>query len=500
VTYVAWRLSAVLLVALPLVITVPASATPVPERSDPAPRAALTWGPCASWMPSTARCSTLVVPRDWGDRAVSGTYRISVARIPARKPAERIGVLTFNPGGPGSRGVSNIGWVQGMLPARVRDRFDIVAWDPRGVGGSEPTIRGCSIRDVTPPATGPVDWLTWSRTYMRTQAEAAETCFQTNRSHLPYVGTWQLVRDLDALRAALRERQLTFWGMSYGSTVGRAYAQYFPQRVRALLLDGVISPVSTIDLWAQEHTWDDPLAIDTMLTALGPRYRSMYQRVMASLQTRTLRSSDGSTMTRWTVGKDIISWASYQTTWSSVARLLDRVDTGLRATSPRARQRAIDEAAAMLTAVRGAEPKGWLEPQWTYVNCADMPDRPTPARLAQLARAGADAGGVHVGQAVLREGAQCSGLPRFGRPIPRIVTPISLPTPPLIANAVADNRTPWTAAVAMSRAFTGSRTVQYGGTHHIVYGRTTSCVDEPITRYLLSQRLPARGITCPLRY
>ena len=485
-----------LLVAIPLAITVPAAYAETNAVVDPAPRASLTWSSCGG---GPARCATLTVPRAWGDRRGDGTYRISVARIPAEKPSERIGVITFNPGGPGSAAVSNITWVQGMLPQRVRDRFDIVAWDPRGVGGSEPSISGCSVKDIAPPKTGPVDWDAWADKYVRVNGEAAAACFEANRRHAPYVGTWQLVRDLDALRAALGEETLTFWGMSYGSTVGRAYAQYFPERVRALLLDGVISPLSTIELWAREHTWDDPLAIETMLEALGPGYQAKYDRVMASLQTRSLRSSDGSRITRWTVGRDIISWASYHSTWSSVAALLDRVEAGLRARDARERQRHADAAARMLTTPAGPDPKGWFDPQWTYVNCSDMPDRPTATRLAEIAREGAAAGGVHVGQSALREGAQCAGLPRFGRPIPRILSPIDLSTPPLVANARADNRTPWTAAVEMSRAFTGARTVQYAGTHHIVYGRTTSCVDRPITRYLVNLRVPGRDIVCPLR-
>jgi len=464
------------------------------------PRAALDWRSCGSSLPSKARCATLTVPRDWGNARVDGSYRIAVAKLPAEKPSERIGVITFNPGGPGSAAVSNITWIQGMLPQRVRDRFDIVAWDPRGVGGSEPSISGCTVKDINPPKTGPVDWDAWVAKYMRVNGEAAAACFEANRRHAPYVGTWQLVRDLDALREAMGEEVLTFWGMSYGSTVGRAYAQYFPSRVRALLLDGVISPLSTIELWAREHTWDDPLAIDTMLAALGPTYRAKYDRVMSSLQTRTLRSSSGSTVTRWTVGRDIISWASYHSTWGSVARLLDQVDAGLRSRDAVARQRAIDEAADLTSTRSGPDPKGWFDPQWTYVNCADMPDRPTPERLAEIAREGAAAGGVHVGQSALREGAQCAGLPRFGRAIPRILTPIALDTPPIVANAAADNRTPWTAAVEMSQAFVGSRTVKYEGTHHIVYGRTTSCVDRPITRYLVNLRLPGRDVVCPLRY
>ena len=473
------------------------SASPVVEMT---PRASLTWRSCTSWVPASTRCGTLTVPRDWGDRRVDGTYQISVARIPAEKPSERIGILTFNPGGPGSASVSNIGWVRGMLPQRIRDRFDIVAWDPRGVGGSQPSISGCSLKDVYPRATGPVNWEKWAARYFDAQAEAASACYTANQRHAPYVGTWQLVRDLDALRAALGEERLTFWGMSYGSTVGRAYAQYFPTRVRALLLDGVISPLSTIELWAREHTWDEPLAIDTMLDALGPAYRAKYTRVMSSLQTRTLRSSNGTTVTRWTVGRDIIRWASYQSTWSSVAGLLDSIDTGLRSRDAETRQRSIDAAADMLSTSKAPDPKGWLTPQWTYVNCSDMPDRPTAARLAEIAREGEAAGGVHVGQSALREGVQCAGLPRFGRPIPRMLTPVTLETPPLIANALADNRTPWTAAEEMANAFIGARTVQYGGTHHIVYGRTTSCVNRPISRYLLSLRAPSRDVVCPLKY
>ena len=203
------------LVVLP--IAGPAYAAPATES---APRASLDWRSCGSSLPSTARCATLTVPRDWGNDRVDGTYRISVAKIPAQKPSERIGVITFNPGGPGSAAVSNITWVQGMLPQRVRDRFDIVAWDPRGVGGSEPSISGCSVKDISPPKTGPVDWDAWAEKYMRVNGEAAAACFEANKRHAPYVGTWQLVRDLDALRAARGEETITFWGMSYGSTAG----------------------------------------------------------------------------------------------------------------------------------------------------------------------------------------------------------------------------------------------------------------------------------------
>jgi len=454
----------------------------------------LRWGGCSSGLPSSTRCATLSVPRDWGDRSVSGTYGISVAKIPAGNPAKRLGVLTFNPGGPGSTAVSNIGWVYSLLPKRVKQRFDLVAWDPRGVGGSQPYVSGCTVKDVSPPATGPVDWEGWTEKYMRVVARRNAECLAANRSEAPYLGTWQLAHDIDALRKALGEDSLTFWGMSYGTTVGRAYAQLFPQRVRALLLDGTISPISTIELWAREHTWDDPAAIAIALAALGPKYERRYERVMTALDTRTLADGSGGRTTRWEVGRSIISWASYQTTWGSIARLLDALNTSVRTGSRAAASR----AAELITAAGTG--KSWFDPQWTYVNCSDMRDRPSAATLARIAADGAAAGGAHIGQSVLREGAQCAGLPALGRPLRPITTPITLTTPPLVSNSLGDNRTPWSAAQEMTAAFTGAKAIQYGGTHHIVYGRTTSCVHKPITRYLVTLTLPRQTVRCPLEW
>ena len=466
-------------------ITPTATATAAPTT--------LEWGNCDSSLPSNARCATMVVPRDWGSREVSGRYRIAVAKIPASDPAKRVGVLTFNPGGPGSAAVDNIEWIYSLLPDRVRERFDLVAWDPRGVGRSEPSIDGCTGKSPRPPATGPVDWAAWVEKYVDAQAATASSCLAGNRD-AAYIGTWQLARDIDKLRQAMGEETLTFWGMSYGSTVGRAYAQYFPTRVRALLLDGVISPVSTIELWSREHTWDDPLAIDTMLDAFGPGYQRKYDQVFATLDERTLPDGDGGRITRWDAGYSIIQWASFQTTWSSARYLIDQLYAAQRGRTADVRLAASARAGRAIS----GSPKGWFDPQYTYVNCADMPDRPSVALLTGIARTGAAAGGVHVGQSALREGAQCAGLPALGRPLAQITRPITLTTPPLIANSQGDNRTPWTAAQEMADAFTGSRTVKYGGTHHIVYGRTTSCVHTPITRYLVALNVPDSAIRCPL--
>jgi pimeloyl-ACP methyl ester carboxylesterase len=479
--------------AMPL--SIPLSTTLPAHADDPvvAP-AALNWASC-SYAPR-AQCTTLEVPRDWAAPRSSGTYRISVARVPAARADKRIGVLMFNPGGPGSGAVTNLSWVLSLLPSRITDRFDIVAVDPRGVGGSQPSINGCSAPQHTPPATGKVDWLDWSRTFMRANKRANRTCLTQNREQAETVGTWQIVRDLDAVRAALGERSITFWGMSYGTTIGRAYAQAFPIRVRALLLDGTISPVSSITSWAEEHTWDDRLAIDTMVASLGPAYVDARTRVLSELEKRSVRAPNGTVITRWTVGRALVAWSSFHTTWGSAGNLLLAVRDALFASTPDQRAAAASRAAGVIGSTPATGQSAWLSPQWTYVNCSDFTDRPTARTLARLAEKGAATGGAGVGMAVLREGAQCAGLPQFGRPLTAMTTPLRLRTPPTIVNARADNRTPWTAAVQTSVAFPGSRLIAYSGTHHILYGRRTACIDEPITRYLIHRRLPATTVQC----
>ena len=482
------------LVAVVVLGLMPSTSTQAQEPTV-APKA-LSWSSC-TYAPG-AQCASLRVPRDWARPTSSGTYQISIARVPARTPAARIGVLMFNPGGPGSGARSNLSWVLSLLPSVVRDRFDIVAVDPRGVGGSQPWIRSCKAPQPTPPATGDVEWAAWSRTFVRANATANRACLEVNRDHAGNVGTWQIVRDLDAVRSELGERRINIWGMSYGTAVGRAYAQAFPGRVRALLLDGTISPISSIRSWAFEHTYDDDLAIDTMLGSLGSSYVRTHERVMEALDDRTVRTTSGTEITRWRVGRALVAWSSFHTTWGSAAALLTAMDEALYGTSPARRASAAARAAGILGSTSATGQSGTLSPQWTYVNCADFPDRPGAAVLAEMAETGAREGGVGVGMAVLREGAQCAGLPAIGRPLESMTTPLALPTPPIIANARGDNRTPWTAALEMQRAFAGSRIVGYAGTHHILYGRRTSCVNEPITAYLVQRRLPTADIMCPI--
>lgn len=496
-------------VAVSALVAAPATAAPVstaPAQEGVAATAEtaasrLSWGPCSN-RPRRVECATLAVPRDWANPSAGPRYSISVARIRAAGPV-RLGVLTFNPGGPGAPGVGMITRVHKQLPRLVRSSFDLVAWDPRGVGSSQPNLRTCPAAEMPDlPAVGPVDWKAYTAGVFDATAEQNAGCLAVNKVDSQYIGTWQVIRDLDALRAALGEQQITFWGMSYGSTVGRAYAQQFPQRLRTLVLDGTISPTPSILSYSREHIWDDGQAVETMVGALGRSSVRTYNRVIRSLERRPLEIGDGGLLTRWEFVLTLTSAVAYQQLWPAVKEFLAIVRQAQRAGQPDATT--ASRISDMLEEFERSFPVTWRagesDPGYTFINCADMHDRPTATQLAAVVEQGAGVAGTAYGLKALFEGVQCAGLPTLGTELPDLIVPLLLPTPPVIINSVSDNRTPWYGARMTANVFTRSSMVSYAGTQHVTYAGPSTCVDIPVTRYLLTQELPPASVACPLEY
>ena len=492
----------------------PAESPVVPPAVAASPQALLApavdgldWRRCTTpGLPRATRCAWLTVPRDWADPQAGETYRIRVARIPAT--GTRIGVLTFNPGGPGGSGVGAIGGVASILPASVRQSFDLVAWDPRGVGESEPRLATCEITSPDLPATGPIDVDAIATATVAAISEANLACLAANPDDADYVGTWQVIRDLDALRAALGESKLTFWGMSYGTTVGRAYAQAFPGRLRALVLDGAISPAPTIHSYMREHIWDDVTAVERMLAALGAPRIATYHRAARYLEDQVLRFVGGYTINRWEFIGTLMGMAAYQQAWGDVGELLDEVRRALGNPRERTSERG-DRIAGIVAEGQSPDPlvpqfsplqSSTYDPLFAFVNCADMPDRPSAAAIAAAGLEAIGVGGTGYLIGVLGEGSACSGLPTIGTALPGLTEVIRAAPRPVVVNSVADNRTPYLGARALANAFASAPMVVYDGTQHVTYGRISGCVNAPVTRYLLTLRLPARSVACPLAY
>ena len=222
----------------------------------------LTWTDCGDGF----ECATAAVPLDY-DRPKGRTIEIALVRVPATDQAQRIGTLFLNPGGPGQSGIE---FVRTAPPGAFQlfARFDIVGFDPRGLGASRPAVQDCGedpafrIPMPNPSVTDPHAFLAATRAY-------AKNCRAVNGDLLPHLSTANVARDLDLLRAAVGDTRLTYLGQSYGSVIGATYASLFPGRVRAMVLDSALDVQSYYDdpvkQWREhaaghEHTLDRFLA------------------------------------------------------------------------------------------------------------------------------------------------------------------------------------------------------------------------------------------------
>ena len=204
------------------------------------PPGTLAWSSCG-----TLQCARLSVPLDHAEPA-GEKIEISVVRRPAEDPARRIGALVMNPGGPGASGIEFVrdGGAT-YVDADTRARFDLIGFDPRGVGESAP-VR-CLPDNRRPAVHG-------AAAVQEARQEAA-TCVQKAGNALPQLSTVATARDLELLRAALGEEKLTYLGVSYGTVLGSTYADLFPGKVRAMVLDGPLDPTT----WFEDRAGLDRL-------------------------------------------------------------------------------------------------------------------------------------------------------------------------------------------------------------------------------------------------
>ncbi|WP_225439766.1 alpha/beta hydrolase [Amycolatopsis eburnea] len=239
-------LAPVLLLAACTSAPAPAPPPPPPPDLGKFTSQQLAWTPCGQGLD----CAHLTVPLDYA-KPSGETVRVGLLRHKAAK--QRIGSLVVNPGGPGGSGTATAASLaKSPAAAPLLDRFDLVGFDPRGVGTSEPRLtcrtdaeqdadRASDIESDSSP-DGVKKQLAETTAYGAKCAEATKY----GKEFLANAGTRDVVRDLDVLRAALGDEKLTYLGYSYGTQIGAAYAEAYPRNVRALLLDGAIDPAQSL--------------------------------------------------------------------------------------------------------------------------------------------------------------------------------------------------------------------------------------------------------------
>ena len=446
----------------------------------------------ADAKPEGVECAELTVPLDWQNPDDGRTTTIALRVIRSPRGA---GGFTFNPGGPGGSGIDGGEFVYAELPPQIQRRYDFVMWDPRGVGLSGPQVTGCEPKPSSPnlPATGPVDWDTVWTDFAIESGEAIADCFAKNPDSAPYLGTWQVVRDLEAMREALGFPRWNYWGMSYGTRIGYTYAKTFPNSLRTMIVDGSLWPQESIYRLASQQpaAWNSALQVYASVT--GRAQARKFEQIMEVLDDTVVQTPDV-TLTRWDIGLSIIGRLGVQLFYPQIREAINQLYDALVAEqTTRSRAR----AAAAIEALEDPEPDPSQDYIFSFINCADLHDRPSPQTAARIAANGArDYGTVFALGA--SNGVNCQGLPADYSPgVPRDLSTISLRNPPVVVLSLGDKNTPWIWGRTMANQYAGSRTITYNSSQHVTYLETPStCVNDPVTRYVLFRELPRNNIFC----
>jgi pimeloyl-ACP methyl ester carboxylesterase len=232
------------------------------EPAVAAPSGKANWSACFR-SEGPFECAMVRVPLDY-DRPNGAQISIAMVRLPAADPQHRIGSVFINPGGPGGSGVDfAVGAGRFLFTQEVRDRFDIVGFDPRGILRSDPLRCFGTPRQWDPYFTDFAFPLTAAETQEWIDADhyLDAACEQRGRAILDHMSTANVARDMDRLRQAVGDDKLTYYGVSYGSFLGETYANMFPNRFRALVIDGVLDPIA----WTTGAPGEQQLPFSTRL-------------------------------------------------------------------------------------------------------------------------------------------------------------------------------------------------------------------------------------------
>ncbi|GAA3347234.1 alpha/beta hydrolase [Amorphoplanes nipponensis] len=241
-------------IVLSAVAAAPGSAAPVSadrtsaaesKRVDAVPTPKLGWYKCYE----IAECATVRLPLDY-DQPRGATTEIAVLRVRARDQRHKIGSLFLNPGGPGGSATEFARYAPEFLSDSLLDRFDIVGVDPRGIGASANVRCFKSVKDQTAVldlfnVPFPVTRAEEQR-YVRGSKLLGRACSTTGRPLTGAMSTAEVARDMDVMRRAVGDKKLNYLGFSYGSALGQYYANMFPDRFRALTVDGVLTPTAWV--------------------------------------------------------------------------------------------------------------------------------------------------------------------------------------------------------------------------------------------------------------
>ena len=471
------------------------SAAPVPSGLDRFYSQKLSWRGCGGDF----ECTKLTVPVDYADPGGS-TIQLAVIRLPAGKPDQRLGSLVINPGGPGGSGVDYARAARAVISDAARRSFDVVGFDPRGVGESAPLkcltdtqTDQLLAADPTPDTSSEIS------DTVELFKQLAQRCEAGGGELLAHVSTPEAARDIDVLRAALGDKRLFYLGKSYGTFLGATYAQLFPRNVGRMVLDGAIDPSLTADQvnLGQAKGFEQATrafvadCVKQRGCPLGSDVERGMQRLrdlLASLDARPLPTGDPARPLTEGWGSLGIAVAMYdQGYWPTLRAALDQAFGG--------------SGAALLQLADAYAERGsdghYTSNQNTVIYAVNCLDRPDTGGLTAVEQSlpryeqAAPTWGAFLDWSQL----PCAYWPVKGDGHPEKISADGSP-PIVVVGTTRDPATPYEWAQGLAQQLSDGHLVTYEGDGHTAYMRGSRCVDKAVDAYLLRGTVPDDGLRC----
>jgi len=454
-------------------------------------------------------CTDLRVPINYADLTV-GTFKIAVLRYKAQDQARRIGSLIVNPGGPGGSGVDYAYNAEYVFDPDVLDRYDIVGFDPRGVNRSAPIecltdeeTDASYASDAKPDTQEELDKA------LADSQDFINKCQDANE-FLNHYSTAEAARDMDILRAALGDKKLNFFGKSYGTYLGTLYAQFFPEKVGRMVLDGALDPnISVVEQSVSQAKGFDE-ALDAFLADCAkqddcPLPKNEEEATAAIIALFAKSAADP--LPRKTKVEDDDRFATESLiVLGTASALYDDVDgwPKLRTAFLESQRGFGDTFLELADQYSGRSADGTYSSNeldsGAIIDCLDWPETRTIEDTKADAKLFSDAAPVF-GPYLAYTNINCKYLtPPTKDKLTRTTNKItSIKTAPIIViGTIRDPATPYEWAIGLNKIFTTSTLISLDADGHTGQGRGSACVDDAVDKYLLQGKSPKKNLTCTL--
>lgn len=447
----------------------------------------LEWRDCEG-----GECATLTVPLDYDDPD-GDTIEVALIRVPATDPDEKIGSLLVNPGGPGASGVDFVANNGFLFPDDLRERFDIVGFDPRGSGATEQIECVRSLDEVLG-----FDYSPESPEERETLEAGVEEfnaqCEMREGDVLPHISSQDTVRDMDRIRQAVGDEKLTYVGFSYGTYLGAVYADFFPDKVRALALDGAVDPeLSSLDVNLEQaagferslNAFLDDCAARSDCTFANGDPHGAYDALVGEIEAQPLEA-DGRRLgpNEFFLG---VAQALYsgEFGWDGLAQALAAADDG-----------DAHELLILADEYTGRRDdgtyEGLLEPFWA-IGCIDGEPIGAPRDYPALEDE-FSAAAPRFGITFLYSALVCSLWPVDPVESPNPLDAAGAP-PILVVGTLGDPATPFQWAESLADILSSGVLLTAEGEQHTAY-LTNPCVTDAVNAYLIDLEVPPEGTRC----